>query len=232
MPVLVKGIRATACLVAAAAGAAVGSTPPPSGEIRALVQVVGRDGKRAPGAGSVVWVAERSPVAKGAVRPTLASRSKRFEPRVLVVPAGTTVDFPNFDGIYHNVFSPSEKAGFDLGLYRNGASKSKSFESPGLVLIYCNIHPQMAAYVLVVDGPLFAQADAEGVALLAGVPAGRRAVKVWDEKGGEWSGPVEVAAGKTTPLVVTLDASAWRESPHKNKHGRDYPPPGDDDRRY
>jgi hypothetical protein len=90
----------------------------------------------------------------------------------------------------------------------------------------------MAAWVLVVDGPLFAQADAEGVALLAGVPAGRRAVKVWDEKGGEWSGPVEVAAGKTTPLVVTLDASAWRETPHKNKHGRDYPPPGDDDRRY
>jgi len=210
------------------------SEPPPAaaGEIRAVVRVIAPDGNTVPAAGSVVWIAEPGPPASEAAKPTLASKSKRFDPRVLVVPAGTTVTFPNDDPIYHNVFSPSGKDAFDLGLYRNGASKSKTFTTPGLVRIYCNIHPQMAAYLLVVDGPLFALADAAGNADLAGVPAGRRPVRVWDERGGDWSGFAEVAAGKTTALSVLLDGSAFRETPHKNKHGRDYPPPGDDDTRY
>ena len=210
--------------------------PPATGKIHAVVRVTEPGGKVGAAAGSVVWVAEPGPPAgppRGeASRPALASRAKRFDPRILVVPVGTTVSFPNYDGIYHNVFSPSGNAAFDLGLYRNGAEKSKTFTAPGLVRIYCNIHPQMAAYLLVVDGPLFAQADAEGSAVLAGVPPGRRPVRVWDERGGDWSGFVEVAAGKTASLSVLLDGSAFRETPHKNKHGRDYPPPLDDDARY
>jgi len=194
--------------------------------------VIGADRNVVPAAGSVVWVPEPGPGERAEPTPTLASRSKRFEPRILVVQAGTTVTFPNEDPIYHNVFSPSGNDAFDLGLYRNGASKSKTFTTPGLVRIYCNIHPQMAAYLLVVDGPLFTRADADGNAVLPGVPAGRRPVRVWDERGGDWSGAVEVAAGKTAELSVLLDGSAFRETPHKNKHGRDYPPPLDDDTRY
>ncbi len=206
--------------------------PAATGEIRAAVRVIAPGGDTVPGAGSVVWVAEPGPPGREPAKPRLASKAKRFEPRVLVVTAGTTVTFPNEDAIYHNVFSPSGKDAFDLGLYRNGASKSKSFTMPGLVRIYCNIHPQMAAYLLVVDGPLFAQADAEGTAVLADVPAGRRPLRVWDERGGDWSGAVDVVAGKTAAVTVLLDGSAFRETPHKNKHGRDYPPPGDDDNRY
>ncbi len=189
-------------------------------------------GHTVPASGSVVWIAEPGPPGREPAKPSLASRSKRFDPRVLVVPAGTTVTFPNDDPIYHNVFSPSGKDAFDLGLYRNGASKSKTFTTPGLVRIYCNIHPQMAAYLLVVEGPLYAQADAEGSVVLAGVPPGRHPVRVWDERGGDWSGAVDVAAGKAAELSVILDGSAFQETPHKNKHGRDYPPPGDDDNRY
>jgi len=235
--------RATALPPLAALGAAglavlasprLLSEPPaaPTGEIRVAVRVIAPGGATVPAAGSVVWIPEPGPGGRAEVRPRLASKSKRFDPRVLVVPAGTTVTFPNEDAIYHNVFSPPGKDAFDLGLYRNGASKSKTFSTPGLVRIYCNIHPQMAAYLLVVDGPLFTQADAEGAALLGGVPAGRRPVRVWDERGGDWSGAVDVVAGKTASLSVLLDGSAFRETPHKNKHGRDYPPPGDDDTRY
>jgi plastocyanin len=215
------------------AGPRLRSEPsPPAGEIRAAVRVIAPGGNVVPAAGSVVWVAEPGPPARGVEVPALASRRKRFEPRILVVPSGTTVRFPNEDGIYHNVFSPSGQDAFDLGLYRNGASKSRTFSTPGLFRIYCNIHPQMAAYLLVVEGPLFAQADAEGRAVLVGVPAGRRPVRVWDERGGDWSGEVDVAAGKTASLSALLDGSTFRETPHKNKHRRDYPPPGDDDSRY
>jgi len=235
--------RATALPPLAALGAAglavlasprLLSEPPaaPTGEIRVAVRVIAPGGVTVPAAGSVVWIPEPGPGERAEAKPKLASKSKRFEPRVLVVPAGAAVTFPNEDPIYHNVFSPSGRDAFDLGLYRNGASKSKTFTTPGLVRIYCNIHPQMAAYLLVVDGPLFAQADAEGNAVLSRVPAGRRPVRVWDERGGDWSGTLDVVAGKTAVLSVLLDGSTYRETPHKNKHGRDYPPPGDDDTRY
>ena len=145
---------------------------------------------------------------------------------------GSTVEFPNLDPIFHNVFSLSEKAKFDLGLYKNGASKPMTFEKPGLVRIYCNIHPQMAAYLMVVDGEIFGVGGADGVVVLSGVPPGRHPVKVWDEKGGESTTTVEVISGQTTPLAIVLEGSSWRDVAHKNKYGKKYPPPDDDENRY
>lgn len=207
------------------------ATPVPPGTVRVQVLLTGADGKATPAPEAVAWL----PGLKGRPprdRPAMGSREKRFDPRVLAVPAGTTVTFPNHDRIFHNVFSLSEAAAFDLGLYRNGASRTTRFEKPGIVRVFCNIHPQMAAYVVVVEGSLYAQTGTEGVAVLPEVPPGRHAVKVWDERGGEWSGTVAVAPGATVPLVVTLDASKWRDLPHKNKYGKDYPPPDDDENRY
>ena len=127
-----------------------------------------------------------------------------FEPRVLAVPKGATVAFPNHDKVFHNVFSLSEASRFDLGLYRNGASRTASFETPGVVRVYCNIHPQMAAYVVVLDGSLYAQSGKDGVAAIAGVPAGRRALRVWEERGGEWNGTVSVPPGGTVEVTVSV----------------------------
>jgi plastocyanin len=207
-------------------------TPVP-GEVRVTVTVYGPDQKKSLGAGAVVWIPGAKPVGPhAAAKPQLASQNKRFTPRVLAVPVGTTVDFPNLDRIHHNVFSLSEKAKFDLGLYKNGASKPWKFEQPGVVRIFCNIHPQMAAFVMVVDGEVYATAGPDGVAVLTNVPPGKKSVKVWDERGGEWSGTVDVAAGRSVPIAVTLDGSAFREAPHKNKYGKDYPPPDDDENRY
>ena len=72
----------------------------------------------------------------------------------------------------------------------------------------------------------------DGLALLDGVPAGRQALRVWDERGGEWSGTVVVPPGGTVPVTVALDASKWKDLPHKNKYGKDYPPPDEDENRY
>lgn len=206
-------------------------TPIPTGIVRVKVLVTGADGRTLPAGDAVAWlpgVRGRAP----ARAPKMASRDKRFEPRVLAVPKGTAVTFPNFDTIFHNVFSLSEPGRFDLGLYRNGAARTTRFEEAGVVRVYCNIHPQMAAYVVVLDGNLYAQAEADGVATIGAVPIGRHALKVWDERGGEWSGTVAVAAGAIADVSVTLDATKWKETPHKNKHGKDYPPPDDDENRY
>ena len=200
------------------------------------VTVAGPDHRPSPAPNAVVWIPDASPrpaaVAPPSARPRIASKNKRFDPRIVVVPAGATVEFPNLDGIFHNVFSLSPGAKFDLGLYRNGATRSMTFDNPGLVRVYCNIHPQMAAYLMVIDGTIWAQTAADGTAVLANVPAGRVGVRAWDEKGGDYQGMVDVAAGKAAFLAIALDGSSFRETPHTNKYGRKYPPPDDDANRY
>ena len=224
----------SAAMLALACGLLAGAAE--AGDIRVAVSVLTPEKKTVPGAGAVVWIvdaaAAKQAAASPSVRPKIASKSKRFDPHVAVVPAGGTVQFPNLDGIYHNVFSLSEKARFDLGLYRNGASRTMTFESPGTVKIYCNIHPQMAAVLVVIDGAIWTQAGEDGTAVLSRVPAGRATVRVWDEKGGDFTGVVDVRETGAAPLAVAFDGSQWREAGHKNKYGKDYPPPDDDGNRY
>lgn len=207
------------------------ATPVPPGAVRVQVLVTGADGKASPAPEAVAWFPGLRG-RPGTAAPRMGSREKRFDPRVLAVPVGTTVTFPNHDKIFHNVFSLSEAAAFDLGLYRNGASRTARFDRPGVVRVYCNIHPQMAAFVVVLEGSLFAQTARDGVALFDEVPPGRQLLKVWDERGGEWSGTVVVPPGGTVPVAVSLDASKWKDLPHKNKYGKSYPPPDDDENRY
>jgi hypothetical protein len=203
--------------------------------VRVTVMVLGPDRRPSPAPQAIVWISvgqKPGSLPPSPVHPRIASKSKRFDPRITVVAAGTTVDFPNLDGIFHNVFSLSPGAKFDLGLYRNGASRTMTFDNPGLVRVYCNIHPQMAAYLMVIDGTIWAQTGPDGNAVLANVPAGRVIVRAWDEKGGDYQGAVDVAAGKTVSLAIALDGSSWHETPHTNKYGKKYPPPDDDANRY
>ena len=92
----------------------------------------------------------------------LDQRNLSFSPHVLVVRVGTTVDFPNNDRVFHNVFSFRDGKRFDLGMYPVGTMQQVTFDQPGLSRIFCNIHPNMAAYVLTVDSPYFARADESG----------------------------------------------------------------------
>lgn len=216
---------------ATAAAAGDAAAPAPSaGEITGRVALLGSDGKTVPAADAVVWVPDlstREPPAPSG----MASKGKSFSPHVVVVPRGGTVVFANLDRIYHNVFSATAGQAFDLGLYRNGASRSHRFEAPGLVTVYCNIHPKMVGYVVVVEGA-WCMTDSAGAFRLPDVPAGRYAVHLWHERGGDGEVAAQVQPAKTAELRVTLDASRFRPALHKNKHGQDYPPATLDDDRY
>jgi hypothetical protein len=90
----------------------------------------------------------------------------------------------------------------------------------------------MAALLVVMDGAIWAQTGPDGTAVLTNVPAGKTTVRTWDEKGGDYTTTVDVPAMGVVPLTIALDGSSWREAGHKNKYGKDYPPPDDDGNRY
>jgi plastocyanin len=219
----------TAAVIAVAVLSAATSTQadaPGRAVLTGSVRLVLPGGGQAPAVDTVVWVAGAArPAARSSVRPpAVASKGKRFDPHVLVVTRGTAVAFPNVDPIFHNAFSRTPGSDFDLGLYRRGASRSYAFRTTGLVHLYCNIHAEMAAYVLVLDpDDAFAVTDTTGAFRLDALPAGRQVMHVWSEKGGEKELTVEVAPGAARVDVV-LDASTYRPAPHKNKFGKDYPP--------
>ena len=199
------------------------SAPAPAGALSGKVVLI-QDGKpRADASNAVVWI-DRLGRPGGDSRAQMKSSSKRFEPRILVVPKNATVEFPNVDPIYHNVFSVSVGNRFDLGLYRSGASKSKKFEELGLVRVYCNIHPQMVGFVMVVDSGFVAITGPDGSFQFDGVPAGSHVVKAWHEEGSEISQPLDVKAGPEGPITLRIDVSGSPPAPHKNKYGKDYKP--------
>jgi plastocyanin len=128
----------------------------------------------------------------------------RFIPRVIAVPAGTTVDFPNHDTVLHNVFSASPAKKFDLGMYDPGASRSVTFDTPGVVRIGCNVHPPMEAFVVVHSNPYVAVTDAQGGYTIRDVPAGSYELRVWHAERPEKRVPVTVRDGAVQPLDVKL----------------------------
>jgi plastocyanin len=120
-----------------------------------------------------------STLARAAGTPRLVQRDQSFDPRVLAIAVGTTVEFPNADPIFHNVFSVSPVKRFDLGRYPKGHSKRVTFDRPGLVNVYCEIHSNMAAFVLVLPHHAFAQPAADGAFALPDVPPGHYQLHVW-----------------------------------------------------
>src|SRR6266852_5731795 len=138
---------------------------------------------------TVIWL---TPVSGATVEPApaaadapvnlrLTQRNKSFEPHVLVVPAGSAVEFPNHDPFFHNVFSLFEGKRFDLGLYEAGSSRMVHFDRPGISYIFCNIHPEMSAVVITLATPLHAIASADGQLTLTAVPYGRQMLHIWSE---------------------------------------------------
>jgi plastocyanin len=202
----------------------------PTAEIVGKVETTAPSGEKAPATGVVVWV-PGVPAARTAP-PAMASTQKRFAPHVIAVAQGTVVSFPNQDRVFHNVFSRTTGSEFDLGLYRNGASRSVRFSKPGLVRVYCNIHPDMAGYVRVLEDGVFTTTDDHGAFRLTGIAPGRRIVQVWDERGGERQFPVDLESGRSRTLNVVLDVRAFRRVQHKNKFGREYRPVTKDVDRY
>lgn len=125
-------------------------------------------------------------------RATLDQRNETFVPHVLAITVGTTVDFPNSDNTYHNVFSISKTKRFDLGHYAAGRSKSVRFDRPGIVRVFCEIHSHMSAFILVFSHRYFAVTGPEGRYQIGRVPPGRYTLSAWNEGEVRESRPVAV----------------------------------------
>lgn len=112
----------------------------------------------------------------------VTQQSARFTPHVLPIMVGTTVEWPNDDNIFHNVFSYSNAKQFDLGLYKGGEVKKVVFDQPGEVDVFCSIHTAMSCVVLVLENPYFASTDSHGRYVIKNVPAGTYKLKAWHER--------------------------------------------------
>ncbi len=159
---------------------------------------------------------------------TIAMNGRAFVPRVRVVPVGSQVSFPNQDPFSHNVFSTSPLARFDLGLYPSGRSRDVRFRRPGVVPVYCNIHPRMTSFVLAVNTPYYTQVGEDGRWRIPGVPAGEYTLHIWHERAEAVERPLSVVASGNPGFDVTLDARGFRFTQHRNKFGREYDRSGRD----
>jgi plastocyanin len=131
-------------------------------------------------------------------------RNETFVPHVLAITVGTTVDFPNSDRIYHNVFSLSKANRFDLGRYAAGHSRSVRFDRPGIVRVFCEIHSHMNAFILVFSHPYFAVSDRDGAYRIDNVPPGTYSAVAWNEGVTSDPKPVVVADGTVSDLDFTI----------------------------
>jgi plastocyanin len=197
-------------------------------EIRGRVQLLAKGGK-GPARGSdvrqavVYYEPEKATGVRTGGQPfEMVTRKKEFSPRVLVVPKGSRVRFPNQDPILHNVFSVSAPNQFDLGLYRKGPGKETKLESPGLVRVYCNIHHDMVAYVLVLDSPYHVAPNANGEFVLSGLPRGKGKLTVWHEQADPWTVDLELPQKTQGPVLARVEIVRPLIPAHLNKTGESY----------
>ncbi|MEO8658749.1 MAG: hypothetical protein ABI693_09775 [Bryobacteraceae bacterium] len=180
--------------------------------------------------GVVVWlepVGAPAPVAPATF--TMLQKSKRFQPHVLAIPVGSTVDFPNVDPIFHNAFSNFAGQPFDTGLYRPGTSRKIQFRRDGVVRVFCNIHSSMSAVIVVLRTSYYAVTPQDGRFAMNNVPPGDYRLHVWHERAAptvleKLGRMVHVdAAGADVP-VLRISESGFVQVPHKNKFGAEYGP--------
>jgi plastocyanin len=156
---------------------------------------------------------------------TLAQQNQRFAPRILPIVAGQTVSFPNRDRFYHNVFSVAPSLSFDLGQYKSSDSpRTQVFNKPGLVPVYCNIHPDMISYVVVLENRAFALTGENGEFELRAVRAGRRTLNAWMPGAQRVTREIELAPGAESSAELVLEQTQ-AIPPHLRKDGTPYPPP-------
>jgi hypothetical protein len=182
----------------------------------------------------VVWLTplkpDGRPATAGHLGPfRLVQKEKQFTPHLLVVPTGTSVEFPNQDPFFHNVFSLFNGKRFDLGLYESGTSRAVHFDREGVSYIFCNIHPEMGAVVLALSTPYYGISDARGAVAIHNIPPGSYRLHVWSEAA-QSANPVEsgrvvqVGAAPTYLGDITLEGVVDPMEHHKNKFGDDYHP--------
>lgn len=178
---------------------------------------------------AVVWLVGAHALPAAADTVEMATENKQFVPRLVLLPVGSTVAFPNHDPFNHNVFSLSPEQPFDLGLYGRGGAKSVTFSKPGIIRVYCNVHAQMRSLIVVRESGLVTQPGADGSFTLEQVPPGDYVLHVWHERAPELTEQLKVGAAAPAPVTLTLDARGYRFVQHRDKDGKSY---ADRSRRY
>ena len=189
--------------------------------------------KHASNAGVVVWLTPNSnsapPAAHLTEHYTLVQKDKQFIPHILVVPTGSSVDFPNLDPFFHNVFSLFNGKRFDLGLYEAHTQRTVQFDRDGVSYIFCNIHPEMGAVIVTLSTPYYAVSARDGSIHLQNVPPGSYRLHVWAEnvpidRLDALARNVEIGPQNVDLGAISLETSGNVMNHHKNKFGESYAP--------
>ena len=182
--------------------------------------------------GVVVWLEPLSGLSVPPARSTRAEmiqKDKTFSPHVLPIMVGTTVNFPNYDPIFHNAFSNYNGQIFDIGLYPPGTTKAIVFRREGVVRVFCNIHPTMSAVIVVLKSPYFCSSNKSGDLQMTGVPFGSYRMHVFHERATEstldaLTRMVEISEEHAQLPPISVSESGYLQLPHQNKYGKEYPP--------
>jgi plastocyanin len=164
---------------------------------------------------------------------TLVQKDKKFTPHVLVVPTGSSIEFPNLDPFFHNVFSLFNGKRFDLGLYEAHSHRTVQFDREGISYIFCNIHPEMGAVVITLSTPYYGISKPDGSLVLHNVPQGSYRLNVWAENVANdslntLSRVIEISSQNVQLGTIHLKTTDDVMRQHKNKFGESYPPTGKD----
>lgn len=196
-----------------------------SGGVRGSVELVGLSvGSRIRDVNDVLIFVEGAvvPVPKTSGPYRITQKGRKFEPERLIVPLGETVLFPNADEVQHNVFSLAQAKQFDLPLYKRGESRAVKFDLPGIVPVFCNIHPQMRAHVVVVSNPFYGYADADGRFSFDGLAPGEYTLVAWHHMAKIVKQTIRVEAGKTLDVGSLIVRESTAGTTHLNKEGKAY----------
>ena len=186
--------------------------------------------------GVVVWLeplAGSPPLAATAGAARMVQKEKTFTPHVLPIRVGTTVDFPNFDPIFHNAFSNYNGQLFDVGLYPPGTTRPVRFARPGIVRVFCNIHATMSAVIVVLNTPYFETTQKNGVYQFRDVPPGEYTLRFFHERATQatldsLARRVTVTEGSVSLPAIGISESGYIVISHHNKYGQEYPATADD----
>jgi plastocyanin len=209
-----------------------------STKVSGRLELIGDASREQSQSGGAVWLVPlgetKARAPKAAQRTQqLVQHHKSFSPHLLIVQVGSSVQFPNHDPFFHNVFSLFDGKRFDLGLYEAGTTRTLVFDRTGICYIFCNIHAEMSAVILVLDTPYFAVSDRNGEIVIPDVVPGVYELKVWHERASAeslsaFTRRVTIGAEPFSFGVLRINEQASSLQAHKNKYGQDYEPPAPD----
>ena len=200
--------------------AGVATAAPATGRVVGKVAITDADGKPVDGEAIIYVLGYSEPAPANAPATSIAQKNRAFVPDLVAITVGETVSFPNRDPLLHNVFSQSAARKFDLGSFKKDEQKSKDFPDPGVIDVYCNIHPEMAATIIVVPNRAHTRRNHDGSYVIEHVPPGRWQVFAYARRTKPVSTWVTVAAGQDAHIDLALVRGA--EETHLNKYGEKY----------